>query len=234
MFELKIIPGFPCEIIATDEVGRGPLGGPVVIGAIRLRINHADELKALLKFLRPKGIKDSKILSAEQRQKVLQKLGVNDLTFRQRGELLLKDIAISYVTWEMNHEVIDEINILGASLRGMKEASQFLSISEKVPTTVLIDGHMKFRWGNEKSDWNEIPIIKGDSRSLLIGLASIIAKEKRDGHMRQMHELYPQYGFNSHFGYPTKAHRAAIVSHGPCPIHRKTFKGVREYVGTLS
>ncbi len=231
MLELKIIPVFPCEIIATDEVGRGPLGGPVVIGAVRLRINHSDELKALLKFLRPKGIKDSKMLSPEGRQKVLKKLGVNDLTFRKRGELNLKDVNISFVTWEMNHEVIDEMNILGASLQGMKEASKFLSVSEKVPTTVLIDGHMKFRWGTEKSDWNEIPLIKGDSRSLLIGLASIIAKEKRDEYMRQMHELYPQYGFNSHFGYPTKAHRKAIESHGPCPIHRKTFKGVREFVG---
>ena len=128
MFELKIIPEFPCEIIATDEVGRGPLGGPVVIGAIRLRINHPDELRALLKFLRPKGIKDSKVLSSEQRQIVLQKLGVNDLTFRNRGDLLLKGVAISYVTWEMCHEVIDVENILGASLRGMKEASKFLSL----------------------------------------------------------------------------------------------------------
>jgi ribonuclease HII len=234
MLELKIIPEFPCEIIATDEVGRGPLGGPVVIGAIRLRINDSDELKALLKFLRPKGIKDSKALSPEQRQKILRKLGVDNLTFRKKGELCLKDVNISFVTWEMNHDVIDEENILAASLRGMKEASQFLSFSEKVPTNVLIDGHMKFRWGNEKSQWNEIPLIKGDSRSLLIGLASIIAKEKRDEYMRQMHELYPQYGFNSHFGYPTKAHRQAIASHGPCPIHRKTFKGVREFVGAQS
>jgi ribonuclease HII len=230
MLELKFISGFPCEIIATDEVGRGPLGGPVVVGAVRLRINRAEELIAVLKFLRPKGIKDSKALSSEKRQKILSKLGVNDLTFRKRGEIFLKDVNISFVTWEMNHDVIDEENILAASLRGMKEASKFLSLSEKIPTTVLIDGHMKFRWGTESSEWNEIPLIKGDSRSLLIGLASIIAKEKRDEYMRQMHELYPQYGFNSHFGYPTKAHREAIASHGPCPIHRKTFKGVREFV----
>ncbi len=231
MVELKIIPEFPCEIIATDEVGRGPLGGPVVVGAIRLLIHHADELRALLRYLRPQGIKDSKALSPEQRKKVLSRLGAGELSFRKRGELNLRDVNVSYVTWEMDHQVIDEENILAASLRGMKEASQFLSLSEKIPTIVLIDGHMKFRWGTEKSDWLEIPLIKGDSRSLLIGLASIIAKEKRDEHMRQMHELYPQYGFNSHFGYPTKAHRQAIASFGPCPIHRKTFKGVREFVG---
>ena len=231
MLELKLIPEFPCEIIATDEVGRGPLGGPVVVGAVRLRVECADDLRALLKFLRPKGIKDSKALSEAGRKKVLSKLGVEDLGFRNKGELLLKGVAIQYVTWDMDHAVIDEENILGASLRGMREASLHLSQSENLQTHVLIDGHMKFRWGNETSPWNEIPLIKGDSRSLLIGLASIIAKVKRDEYMRQMHELYPQYGFNSHFGYPTASHRKAIQTHGPCPIHRKSFKGVREYVG---
>jgi ribonuclease HII len=112
----------------------------------------------------------------------------------------------------------------------MKEAAEFLSISKKKQTTVLIDGHMKLRWGIKISPWNEIPIIKGDSKSLLIGLASIIAKEKRDAYMRTMHELYPQYGFNKHYGYPTKKHREAIKDHGPCLIHRKTFKGVKEFV----
>ena len=231
MLELKHISEYPCEIIATDEVGRGPLGGPVVIGAVRLRIECAENLRALLKFLRPKGIKDSKVLSEIFRKKVLTKLGVEELSFRIKGGLLLKGVAIHYVTWEMDHAVIDEENILAASLRGMREASLYLSQSEKIPTHVFIDGHMKFRWGNEISPWNEIPLIKGDSRSLLIGLASIIAKVKRDDYMRQMHELYPQYGFNSHFGYPTAFHRKAIQTHGPCPIHRKSFKGVREYVG---
>ncbi len=231
MIELKHIPEFPCEIIATDEVGRGPLGGPVVIGAVRLRVEAADDLRGLIKFLRSKKIKDSKVLSEDERKKVLAKLGVEELPFRKKGGLLLKGVAIHYVTWEMDHAVIDVENILAASLRGMKEASLSLSQAENLPTHVFIDGHMKFRWGNETSSWNEIPLIKGDSRSLLIGLASIIAKVKRDEHMRQMHELYPQYGFNSHFGYPTASHRKAIKTHGPCPIHRKSFKGVREYVG---
>lgn len=234
MLELKLIPEFPCEIIATDEVGRGPLSGPVVIGAVRLRLESADELRALLKFLRPKGIKDSKVLSETERKNILTKLGIEDLSFRKKGGLLLKGVAMDYVTWEMDHAVIDEENILAASLRGMREASLFLSQPENVPTYVFIDGHLKFRWGTETSPWNEIPLIKGDSRSLLIGLASVIAKVKRDEYMRQMHELYPQYGFNSHFGYPTAFHRKAIQTHGPCPIHRKSFKGVREFVGVQS
>lgn len=232
MLELKLISEFPHEIIATDEVGRGPLSGPVVVGAVRLKVENADALKALLKFLRPKGVNDSKKLTSEKRLGVLKKLGVDDLSFRKKNIVNLKGIEVSYVTWEMDHEVIDQENILAASLRGMKEASLFLSEKKKRSTTVLIDGNKKLRWGNEKSPWTEIPIIKGDSKSLLIGLASIIAKEKRDAFMREMHEVYPEYGFASHMGYPTKEHRDAIKTYGPCAIHRKTFKGVKEFVRT--
>lgn len=232
MIELKLIPTFPQEIIATDEVGRGPLSGPVVIGAVRIFVEDAEGLKNLLKFLRPKGIKDSKKLTTEERMKVLKKLGIENLEFRKKSSMSLKGVNVSYVIWDMDHEVIDQENILAASLRGMKEASEFLSESQKGLTTVLIDGHMKLRWGTKKSPWNEIPLIKGDSKSLLIGLASIIAKEKRDAFMRDMHELYPQYGFASNAGYPTKEHRSALEAYGPSPIHRKTFKGVKEFVGT--
>ena len=231
MLELKLITTFPQEIIATDEVGRGPLGGPVVIGAIRFVAKDEASLKDLLKFLRLKGIKDSKKLTSEMRLGVLKKLGLVDLAFRSTGVVELKGVRIEYVTWDMDHQVIDQENILGASLRGMCEASCLLSQWKNNKTTVLIDGHQKFRWGKEASPWNEIPIIKGDSKSPLIGLASIIAKEKRDAYMREMHEIYPLYGFNSHFGYPTKGHREAIQKFGPCPIHRKTFKGVKEFVG---
>lgn len=232
MLELKLIPNFPQEIIATDEVGRGPLGGPVVVGAIRLRIEEPEALKTVIKFLRTRGIKDSKKLTSEDRLKILKKLGVELSSFRQRNVISLKGIEISYITWDMDHEIIDQENILAASLRGMKEACEFLSKAKKNQTTVLIDGHMKLRWGKKLSPWNEIPIIKGDSKSLLIGLASIIAKEKRDAFMREMHELYPQYGFGKHYGYPTKEHRNAIVEFGPCTIHRKTFKGVKEHLRT--
>jgi ribonuclease HII len=230
MIELKLISEFPHQIIATDEVGRGPLSGPVVVGAICLTVESSDALKGLLRFLKPKGITDSKKLSPENRLKVLQKLGISGINFRHKENLLLKGIDVSFVAWDMDHETIDQENILAASLRGMKEASLFLSNKKIKQTTVLIDGHMKLRWDNKVSPWNEIPIVKGDSKSLLIGLASIIAKEKRDAYMREMHEVYPQYGFNSHFGYPTATHRLAIREFGPSPIHRKTFKGVKEFL----
>jgi len=230
MIELKLITDFPQEIIATDEVGRGPLSGPVVIGAVRIMVENQAALKKVLKLLKLAHVADSKKISPKERGVILKNLGVKDHEFRSKKILVLKDVKISYVTWEMDHEIIDQENILAASLRAMKEASQRLSTKKKNQTTVLIDGHMKLRWGTKTSPWNEIPIIKGDSKSLLIGLASLIAKEKRDIFMRSMHELYPQYGFNSHFGYPTKSHREAIQKHGPCPIHRKTFKGVKEFL----
>ncbi len=233
MIELKLVKEFPREILAVDEVGRGPLGGPVVIGAVRVWIEDPLAFQTFLKFIKSKGIKDSKKLTSDERLKVMKKLGVSMLNYREKGEAEIKGINLSYITWEMCHETIDRENILAASLRGMKEAGQFLSQAEKDQTTILIDGHMKLRWGNESSPWIEHPIIKGDSKSVLIGLASIIAKEKRDAFMRDMHELYPNYGFNKHYGYPTKGHRAAIKIHGPSPIHRKTFQGVKEIVGTL-
>lgn len=230
MLELKLIPTFPQEIIATDEVGRGPLSGPVVVGAVRVYIENAEALKTLIKFLKLRGIKDSKKLKSDDRLKILKKLGLDEYAFREKKVLLMKGIEVSCVCWEMDHEVIDQENILGASLRGMKEAAQFLTDAGPKLTTVLIDGHMKLRWGSKSSPFNEIPIIKGDAKSALIGLASIIAKEKRDAFMTTMDGLYPQYGFKAHFGYPTKFHRDAIKAHGPCVIHRKSFKGVKEFV----
>jgi ribonuclease HII len=232
MIETKHIATYPVEIIAVDEVGRGPLGGPVVIGAVKVKVDSLEELKALLKFLRPRGIKDSKKLSTADRLKVLKKLGIALSPYREKNMVTLKGFPVDFVTWEMCHETIDQENILAASLRGMKEAGEFLSEGKKGQTTIFIDGPYKLRWGKKTSPWQEIPLIKGDSKSLLIGLASIIAKEKRDAHMREMHDLYPEYGFAGHYGYPTKEHRAAIKTFGPCPIHRKTFKGVREFLGT--
>jgi ribonuclease HII len=232
MFDIKCIPEFPCEIIATDEVGRGPLGGPVVVGAVRIMALDKESMAAFLKGLRLKGVKDSKKITPSDRLKILKKIGLNQRPFREKFAIEFKGITLSYITWDMDHEIIDQENILGASLRGMKEASLHLSDPEKLKTVVLIDGPHKLRWGKDLSFWHEVPVVKGDSKSVLIGLASLIAKEKRDHFMRDMHELYPQYGFNTHFGYPTKAHKAAIQKFGPCPIHRKTFQGVKEYIRT--
>lgn len=230
MIEKKLITQFPCEVIAVDEVGRAPLAGGVHVGGVRVFLQSEDELKSLLRFLKPKGVTDSKKLTHESRQKILEKLKVPELGFRMKGEFEAKGIKINFITWDMCHETVDQINILAASLEGMRLSALELSETKDLPVYVLIDGHMKLRWPSNESPWIEIPIIKGDSKSLLIGLASIIAKERRDGFMREMHEIYPHYGFNTNAGYPTPKHRKAIAEFGPCPIHRKTFAGVKEYI----
>lgn len=232
MIELKSLLNYPQDIIALDEVGRSPLSGPVVIGAVKLTVNDPTYLKSLIRFLKRNGIKDSKLLTTENRLEVLAALGIPKLPFRQKGEVAIKKFNLQFVTWEMDHEVIDSENILSASLRGMKEAAMFLSKEDKSQTTLLIDGPFKLRWETE-SPFREVPIVKGDAKSPLIGLASIIAKERRDELMREMHKLYPEYSFNTNVGYPTREHRRAIAELGPCAIHRKSFNKVKEFLNII-
>lgn len=229
MIELKLIQDFPQEIIAIDEVGRSPLCGPVVIGGVRVLVQNYDSLISLLRSFRRIGVKDSKQLTHEKRELLLNKLHIKDLTFGEKGSFSWKGLEISYLTWSMDHFVIDSENIFQASMRGMKEAAIALQNGNMLQTTVLIDGQSKLRWNEDARVWKEITIIKGDMKSSLIGLASIIAKEKRDDFMRKMHLVYPQYGLDKNFGYPTAFHRKAIEQHGPCEIHRKTFGKVKEF-----
>lgn len=226
----KLITQFPHEILAVDEVGRGPLGGPVVVGCVRVVVKDQTEYFDLLKFLKKKSINDSKKISASQRESILNNMGIDLLDYRKSGKIATNGPDLTFITWEMDHEVIDNENILAASLRAMKEAALALSQMKKYPSTLLIDGNKKLRWVNQESPFTEIPLVQGDSKSLLIGLASIMAKQKRDSYMLEMHELYPEYGFNQNAGYPTQSHREAIKTFGPSPIHRKTFKGVKEFI----
>lgn len=231
MIELKLIQHFPQEIICVDEVGRSPLSGPVVIGAVRIVAQDYESLITLLRSLRRNGVKDSKLITGDDRQELLKKFSVKDLAFREKGTFVWKGVEISHVTWDMDHTIIDRENIFQASMRGMKEAALHLQLGDIFKTKVLIDGQSKLRW-DVVCPWEEITIVKGDVKSSLIGLAAIIAKEKRDAFMRQMHEEYPHYGFDTNYGYPTAFHRKAIEKHGPCPIHRKTFGKVKEFIPT--
>lgn|SRR5690606_28802423 len=229
MIELKLNQHFPRQLIACDEVGRGPLGGPVVAGAVSVTVSSSQELKKLITYLRSLGIDDSKALSEKERLGLLEKLGLTQVEFRKTKVITLKNIEIKLVTWELDQDVIDQENILWASMRAMKEAALHLSEMNEVRPLVLIDGNRTFKWDNE-SLFEEVPIVKGDSKSKLIALASILAKFIRDEYMKEMHVLYPQYGFDQHAGYPTVTHRKAIETYGPSPIHRKTFKGVKEFI----
>lgn len=153
--------------------------------------------------------------------------GVNDskkLTEKKR-EILFDEIvakARSYSIFSVDENTIDEINILNATYRAFEGAIN--GLSEK-PDFVLIDGN---RCGNIMIPHKTV--VKGDSLSFSIAAASILAKVSRDRYIKEADKLYPQYGFAKHKGYGTKEHREAIIKYGPCPIHRKTFGGVREYV----
>ena len=116
---------------------------------------------------------------------------------------------------------IDRINILEATKLSMAMAVANLT---PCPDHLIIDGNFTI-----SSSFPQKPIVKGDSRSVSIAAASIVAKESRDVLMYRYHEDYPIFGFDRHKGYPTKAHKAAIAEHGPCLIHRRTFRGVSEH-----
>ncbi len=118
---------------------------------------------------------------------------------------------------------IDRINILQAAKLSMLIALDNLG---QQPDYVLVDGNFSLRTAVPHR-----PIVKGDARSVSIAAGSIVAKVTRDSLMLRYHDDFPQYGFDRHKGYPTKAHKAAIAVHGPCLIHRRTFRGVSEHLG---
>ena len=139
------------------------------------------------------------------------------LTDKKRRELfpVIKEKAIAYGIGFASEQEIDEINILQATFLAMQRALDQLSVK---PDLALIDG-------NREKDFG-VPVktvVKGDSLSLNIAAASILAKVSRDDLMLEMAEKYPQYDFDIHKGYGTKAHYAALTEHGPCPIHRMSF-----------
>lgn len=213
-------------ICACDEVGRGPLAGPVVSCAV---YTSSAFLSQKLNFLRSLGVNDSKALTAVKREKLIKQLKV-ELKFDQRLCLQTPKGEIYYAITKQTPKKIDEINILKASLMSMRNSSLKASRVSKLGqerVLLLIDGNKTF---SVKDSWEGYGVIKGDSRSCLIGLASIIAKEKRDHLMKKMSKKYPEYGFEKNSGYPTKIHLEAIKKFGITPIHRKSFKGVKEYL----
>lgn len=146
--------------------------------------------------------------------------GLNDskkLTDKRRRELfpIIKEQAVAYGIGLASHEEIDEINILQATYLAMERALARLSVK---PELALIDGNRAKDFGLPVET-----IVKGDSRSASIAAASILAKVTRDDLMLHAAEEYPQYQFDVHKGYGTKAHYAALTEHGPSPIHRMTF-----------
>jgi ribonuclease HII len=146
---------------------------------------------------------------------------------KQRFRLhnLLREIDAAIGIGIVSAQMIDSINILQASLLAMKKAVDALSRSGQPADFVLVDGNQKLPVSLPQE-----ALVKGDARSASIGAASIIAKITRDEIMVGLHRRYPGYNFIANKGYPTRQHRQAIRDHGPCPAHRQSFRGVKEFV----
>jgi len=191
--------GYPC-VAGLDEAGRGPLAGPVVAGCVVLPV-ECDY----------RCFKDSKKLSPARRQSLFETL-----------YSMNAGIGVAVVS----AEEIDRVNILQASLQAMTRAISDMAERRQsgLPDFLLVDGTF-----NVPVDLPQQTLIKGESKSASIAAASIIAKVTRDALMAGYHERYPMYNFFRNKGYPTAEHRLAIKQYGPCPLHRRTFKGVREF-----
>ncbi len=180
-------------VAGVDEAGRGPLAGPVVVAAVVLNPDRPID-----------GLADSKKLNEKRRENLYP---------------LIIDRCHAWAVVEIEATEIDRINILQATLLGMKQAVEQLL---PPPSLALIDG-------NQAPDLDCIvrTIVKGDSLEPAISAASILAKVSRDRLMKRLHLQYPVYGFDRHKGYPTADHLERLRRFGPCPIHRKSFAPVR-------
>ena len=211
--ELKKYSG----LIGCDEVGRGPIAGPVNACAVRIESSKlVDELLAI-------NVTDSKKLTEKKRQNILKLLEI-DIVKLELNHIYKINYAgdmFNFCVTEHSPEEIDKMNILKASLSAMKNASENLV---QKGDKILVDGNKTFPSAVEIE-----AVVKGDSKSVAIGLASIIAKVFRDEKMKKFDRKFPGYGLAKHAGYPTKEHKNAVEKFGPTPIHRKTFKGVKEF-----
>ena len=195
--------GFKC-VAGLDEVGRGPLAGPVVAAAVVLPQGFTHS-----------AIRDSKMLTAEQRESVLP---------------TIRESALCWGVGVVEVEEIDRINILQASLLAMVKAFRALW---PAPDCLLIDGNQKIpaELFQMNAVFKQLPfqrtIIKGDQLCVSIAAASIIAKVARDTMMVELDKSYPEYGFAHHKGYSCVAHMEALRRFGPSPIHRRSFRPVR-------
>ena len=180
--------GFGRFLCGVDEAGRGPLAGPVVTAAAIL----PEELIV-------DDLNDSKKMTESCRCDVFE---------------IVEKKAVCYAIIFVDSQTIDEMNILAATLYGMKKA--VLSLETK-PNVILIDGNSSIELPNT------LTVVKGDATSASIAAASVLAKVSRDRYMTKIALEYPQYGFDKHKGYPTKEHYEAISKYGLTPYHRKSF-----------
>jgi ribonuclease HII len=189
------------RLCGVDEVGRGPLAGPVVAAAVILPLEPP-----LASAPEWDGLDDSKRLAPEE---------------RERQAALIRERAVAVAVAEVGPEAIDATDILSASLAAMRQAVEGLAAA---PDFVLVDGTFRI----PRLVVPQRPIPQGDARSASVAAASIIAKVHRDHLMAEHHTRFPHYGFAANKGYATAAHLAALRRFGCCPLHRRSFRGVLE------
>ena len=182
-------------VAGADEAGRGPLAGPLVVAAVVFPRGAFID-----------GVGDSKQISEKKRLAL---------------EIEIKENALAWAVEVVPLEIIEKLNIYGASKWGM--IACFQKVAKKTGVTALLTDAMPIS-SQELPDVYVESIIKGDQKSFSIGAASILAKTARDSLMLELHQQYPQYGWDKNKGYPTKKHRIAIVEYGISPWHRKGWK----------
>lgn len=200
-YERELLQRGSSRIAGVDEAGRGPLAGPVVAAAVVFPAEWI--VSGLPRSLW--GLNDSKQLTPQERDVFFAKLTAH--------------AEVAYAIAWCDHTLIDQINILQATFRAMNDALARLT---PAPGHVLVDG-------NQISSvrWPQTPIIDGDAKSYSIAAASVLAKVTRDRMMVEFDRQWPQYGFCEHKGYSTERHLAALMEHGPCPLHRRSFAPIR-------
>jgi ribonuclease HII len=196
--------------VGLDEAGRGPLAGPVVAGAVYIKESFFPK-----DFPEKNLIRDSKTLSSKQRNEVFDFIN-------QSEEIFFKTVEISALT-------IDKINVLNASLLAMRMAAEnlirdVLPEENKKEACLLVDGNALI----PKISFDQKNFPKGDADVFSIAAASICAKVWRDKLMEKFDKQYPGYGFARHKGYGTKEHLLKLKEFGPCDIHRRSFRPVKE------
>ena len=182
------------RVAGVDEVGVGPLAGPVVAAAVIIPPD-----------MKLRGVDDSKLLTAALREELASKI---------------HECALGVGIGIVDVADIDRLNIYHAALEAMRRAVEALPVS---PEHVVVDARQI-----PNLSVPQTPLIDGDARCYSVAAASIVAKVARDRLMRELHELYPQYGFRENMGYGTPRHLAAIDAHGPSPVHRRSFAPVRD------
>ena len=192
-------------ILGIDEVGRGPLAGPLVVGAVILPKEEKEWFA---------GLKDSKKLSAKKREVL--------------NEVILKEAAAG-LGWVSNVE-LDEVGISEALRLATKRAVKAVQRLHAPFSQIVIDGKVNFLMGTPLESYVST-VVKADDLIREVSAASIVAKQARDKYMISIAEKYPEYGFEKHVGYGTSAHRKAIDKFGVCPEHRRSFEPCKSLTG---